>query len=63
MLIELLAQSGCALPKECADIDRLTPFGTVFRYEEVLPQALQDRTQWLSGIRRLRGFVESLPRG
>lgn len=46
-------------PEGLADIDRLTPFGTVFRYDEVLPQAGQDRSQWLGWIQALRAFVES----
>jgi HEPN domain-containing protein len=38
-LIELLGQAGVVLPADLADIDRLTPFGTVFRHDEVLPKA------------------------
>ena len=44
-LVELLSKAGVILPEGLADIDRLTPFGTVFRYDEVLPQAGQDRSQ------------------
>ena len=58
-LIELLSKAGVVLPAELADIDRLTPFGTVFRYDEVLPQAGQDRSRWLGWVRALRTFVES----
>ena len=63
VLIELLAKADVVLPQELADVDRLTPFGTVFRYDEVLPQSRQDRSQWLSWIRVLRAFVESMLRG
>jgi HEPN domain-containing protein len=63
VLIELLAKAGVVLPQELADVDRLTPFGTVFRYDEVLPQSRQDRSQWLSWIRVLRAFVELMLRG
>jgi HEPN domain-containing protein len=59
VLIELLSKAGVVLPEELADIDRLTPFGTVFRYDEVLPQAGQDRSRWLGWVRALRTFVES----
>jgi hypothetical protein len=59
VLIELLSNAGVALPQDLADIDRLTPFGTVFRYDEILPQAGQNRVQWLTWIRHLRGFVEA----
>lgn len=58
-LVELLGKAGVILPEGLADIDRLTPFGTVFRYDEVLPQAGQDRSQWLGWIQALRAFVES----
>jgi len=58
-LIELLGKAGVALPANLADIDRLTPFGTVFRYDEVLPKAGKDRSLWLGWIRALRTFVES----
>jgi hypothetical protein len=58
-LIEMLGKAGVVLPAELSDIDRLTPFGTVFRYDEVLPKAGQDRSRWLGWIRALRAFVES----
>lgn len=58
-LVELLSKAGVTLPEGLTDIDRLTPFGTVFRYDEVLPQAGQDRFQWLGWIQALRAFVES----
>ena len=57
VLIELLSNAGVTLPADLADIDRLTPFGTVFRYDEVLPQGGQDRLRWLAWIRGLRAFV------
>ena len=59
VLIELLGKAGVALPADLADIDRLTPFGTVFRYDEVLPRAGKDRSRWLGWIQALRIFVES----
>lgn len=58
-LVELLSKASVTLPEGLADIDRLTPFGTVFRYDEVLPQAGQDRSQWLGWIQALRAFVQS----
>lgn len=48
VLVELLASNGIELPAELADIDRLTPFGTVFRYDEVSPEAGRDRALWLA---------------
>ena len=58
-LVELLSKASVTLPEGLADIDRLTPFGTVFRYDEVLPQAGQVRSQWLGWIQALRAFVQS----
>ena len=58
-LIELLGNAGVALPADLADLDRLTPFGTVFRYDEILPKAGKDRSLWLGWIQALRIFVES----
>ena len=62
VLIELLARNGIELPTELADIDRLTPFGTVFRYDEVSPEAGRDRALWLACVRTLREFAQSLIR-
>jgi len=62
VLIELLASNGIELPAELADIDRLTPFGTVFRYDEVSPEAGRDRALWLDWVRALREFAQSLIR-
>jgi hypothetical protein len=59
VLIELLSDAGVKLSANLADIDRFTPFGTVFRYDEVLPQGGQDRSRWLAWIRGLRAFVEA----
>jgi hypothetical protein len=58
-LIELLGKADVVLPADLAAIDRLPPFGTVFRYDEVLPKAGKDRSRWLGWIRALRAFVES----
>jgi len=62
VLVELLASNGIELPAELADIDRLTPFGTVFRYDEVSPKAGRDRALWLAWVRALREFAQSLIR-
>jgi HEPN domain-containing protein len=59
VLIELLSDAGVKLPANLANIDRLTPFGTAFRYDEVLPQGGQDGSRWLDWIRGLRAFVEA----
>ena len=62
VLVELLASNAIELPAELADIDRLTPFGTVFRYDEVSPEAGRDRALWLAWVRALREFAQSLIR-
>lgn len=62
VLIDLLAKGGVVLPDELADIDRLTPFGTVFRYDEILAATGQDRHQWLDWIRLLRTIVVATAR-
>jgi hypothetical protein len=63
VLIELLGKAGVASPPELADIDRLTPFGMVFRYDEVLSQACQDRTQWLGCCRISVNRMPGHPQG
>lgn len=60
VLIDLLARGGVTLPEALADLDRLTPFGTVFRYDETLSPIGQDRRHWLNWIRALRAVVEAL---
>lgn len=59
-LVEVLTAHGCVLPEDLADIDRLTPFGTTFRYDEILPDVGSDRLQWLGWVRRLRAVAETL---
>ena len=41
---------------------RLTPFGTVFRYDEILAVTGQDRHRWLAWIRLLRTIVVAMAR-
>lgn len=61
-LIDMLAKGGMTLPEELADVDLLTPFGTIFRYDEVVQQAGRDRQQWLGWIRSLRSRVTAMKR-
>ena len=61
-LIDMLAKGGVTLPEALADLDLLTPFGTIFRYDEVVRQAGRDRQQWLEWIRSLRSLVTALKR-
>lgn len=59
VLVELLGTAGETLPGVVGDLNRLTPFGTTFRYDEGFSGASFDRSEWLTTIRTLREFVES----
>lgn len=59
VLLELLGSQGVDLRSEHASLERLTPFGTTFRYDEVLSEESGDRDSWLAWIRSLRQVVES----
>jgi len=59
VLVELLGTAGETLPGVVGDLNRLTPFGTTFRYDEGFSGASFDRSEWLTTIRALREFVES----
>lgn len=57
-LADLLAKSGCPLPAEFEDLDFLTPFGAVYRYEDYDSELALDRERAWRMLRRLRGWVE-----
>jgi HEPN domain-containing protein len=59
VLVELLGTAGETLPRVVGGLNRLTPFGTTFRYDEGFSGASFDRTEWLTTKRALRAFVES----
>jgi hypothetical protein len=59
----LLTAEGIRLPEQLIEIDRLTQFGTTFRYDSALVADGRDRAIWLEWIRTLRAFVEPLIRG
>lgn len=61
-LIDLLAKAGIRLPEDLAGVDRLTPFGTTFRYDEPLPRSVEARRQWLDWVRSLRAIVTAIDR-
>ena len=62
VLVELLSAEGIRLPEKLAEIDRLTQFGTTFRYDSISIADGRDRMIWLGWIRELRAFVEPLIR-
>ena len=59
MLVELLENQGKQLPADLAELDSLTPYATIYRYEDP-PQAGDfDRKAAREFIRRLREWVEA----
>lgn len=58
-LVELLEDQGKQLPAELADLDLLTPYATIYRYEETPQGGTFDRKMAREFIRRLREWVEA----
>ena len=58
-LVELLEAQGKPLPAELADLDLLTPFATIYRYEDPPEAGNFDRGTARDVIRRLRAWVEA----
>ena len=57
-LMDLLADAGRALPDDPQDIDVLTPYGALLRYEATRPPSSLDRPAALEYVRRVRRSVE-----
>jgi len=57
-LVELLEAQGQPLPTDLADLDRLTPYATVYRYEQLPEYTSLDRHAARAIVARLRSFVE-----
>jgi HEPN domain-containing protein len=62
VLIELLAENGIQFPEGLSEINRLTQFGTTFRYDNFEPAPAGERFKWLELIQSLRAFLEPLLR-
>lgn len=58
-LVELLEDQGKQLPDCLADLDILTPFATIYRYEDPPQIADFDRKAAREFIRRMRAWVEA----
>lgn len=58
-LMVTLADEGHALPEDLQDIDTLSPFAAVLRYEAPPMEVSLDRTHARDQLRRLREWVES----
>ena len=59
-LVELLSAHGQTLPNELADLDRLTPFATIYKYEELPISTPFDRAEALKLVQNVRAYVERI---
>jgi HEPN domain-containing protein len=57
LLLDLLAAKGHVLPEEL-DVAKLTPFATVFRYEDLPLNTQFDRAEALGCVQALRALVQ-----
>jgi HEPN domain-containing protein len=57
-LVELLEAQGQPVPTDLADLDQLTPYATVYRYEQVPEYSPLDRRAARALVARVRSFVE-----
>lgn len=60
LLLDLLEDHGLPLPEPFQVVEVLTPFGTVFRYDDLPLEDSPDRQAWLSLIAALFLFVEGV---
>ena len=59
VLMAHLAQAGHALPDQFENLDVLTPFGTMYRYEDYEAVVLLNRDTVRTSVRELRAWVET----
>ena len=57
-LMDTLARSGAPLPHEFENLDVLTPFGAVYRYDDYDGTESLNRTETRALLRSLRSWVE-----
>lgn len=57
LLMDLLADAGFALPTEYIELDILTPYGTLFRYEDIPSEVDLSRETLYNLIQSLHVFV------
>jgi HEPN domain-containing protein len=55
----LLTEYGCPVPSEFDELDRLTPFGAVYRYEDFDSPLQLDRPRVRKLLMRLRAWIEN----
>jgi len=58
-LMFLLEQNGCRLPADLADLDALTPYGTIYRYDALESRVSLDRVTIRGKLKDLRCWVET----
>lgn len=58
-IVDLIAATGPPLPDELADVDVLTPYATIYRYEDEPLCGTFDRHQVRELVRRVRAYVEA----
>jgi HEPN domain-containing protein len=58
LLMDLLSDAGHRLPSSLTDLDLLTAYGTLFRYEDLPVETHIDREAALAFVREVRSFVE-----
>ena len=56
--MDTLARSGAPLPGEFENLDILTPFGAVYRYDDYDGTVSLNRTETRALLRSLRSWVE-----
>ena len=57
-LMDMLARSGAPLPDEFENLDLLTPFGAVYRYDDYDGTESLNRADTRAMLRSLRAWVE-----
>jgi hypothetical protein len=57
LLLDLLAAVDVRIPEALLTVENLTPFATVFRYDDLPLEAAIDRQEWLPLLLALEEFV------
>ena len=57
LLLDLLAAVDLRIPEALLTVENLTPFATVFRYDDLPLEATIDRQEWLPLLLALEEFV------
>jgi HEPN domain-containing protein len=57
LLLDLLASNGIDLPDRFEGVQTLTPFGTVFRYDDLPLEDTPDRRSWPPLLHDLQAYV------